>query len=153
MNKPDPLVIAVVRKWFTDKSTIGELYVGMEKVCYTLEDTVCQEGLKVYGRTAIPSGRYEVVLNYSNRFQKFLPLLLNVPNFEGVRLHCGNKPEDTSGCILVGKTKNEDQPDYIFESRAAFTELMAQIEPSFKATKVYLEVTGSRNPVDFPQAA
>ena len=153
MEKPDPLVIAVVRKWFTDNSTIGELYVGMEKVCYTLEDTVRQEGLKVYGRTAIPSGRYEVVLNYSNRFQKFLPLLLNVPNFEGVRLHCGNKPEDTAGCILVGKTKNEDQPDYIFESRAAFTELMAQIEPSFKATKVYLEVTGSRNPVDFPQAA
>lgn len=153
MNKPTPLILAIVRKFFTDKSTIGELYVGLEKVCYSLEDTVRKDGIKVYGKSAIPAGRYEIVLNYSNRFQKFLPLLLNVENFEGVRIHPGNRPEDTEGCILVGKTHNVDQPDYIFESRAAFTDLMARIEPSFKTTKVYLEITGSRNPIEYPPAA
>ena len=147
MDRPTPIIISVMRKWFTDRTTIGELYVGLEKVCWTLEDTVRKDGTKVYGKTAIPVGRYEVVLNYSNRFQKFLPLLLNVPSFEGVRIHTGNRAEDTEGCILVGKTKNEDQPDYIFESRAAYTDLMTRIEPSFKTTKVYLEITGSRNPV------
>jgi hypothetical protein len=143
-----PLVLTVARTWFSDNSTIGEMYVGLEKICYTLEDTVRDNGVKIYGKTAIPTGRYEVVMNYSNRFQRFLPLLLNVPDFEGVRIHTGNRPEDTEGCILVGKTKNDDQPNYIFESRAAFNDLMAKIEPSFKTTKIYLEITGSRNPVN-----
>jgi hypothetical protein len=145
METPSPLILSIKRTWFTDQSTVGELYIGLERGCYTLEDTVRKEGEKIYGKTAIPAGRYEVVLNYSNRFKKFLPLLLNVPNFEGVRIHSGNRPEDTEGCILLGKTYNVDQPDYIFESRAAFTELMAKIEPEFKTKKVYLEIIGDRD--------
>lgn len=145
METPNPLIVSIKRKWFTDQSTVGELYIGFDRVCYSLEDTVRKKGEKIYGKTAIPAGRYEVVLNYSNRFKKFLPLLLNVKNFEGVRVHSGNRPDQTEGCILVGKTYNVDQPDYIFESRAAFTELMAKIEPEFKTKKVYLEIIGNRD--------
>jgi hypothetical protein len=95
--------LRLTRKEFTDRSTIGELHVNGVFECFTLEDTV--RPVKIKGETAIPEGRYEVVVNFSERFQRPLPLLLNVPNFEGVRIHPGNTDKDTEGCILVGWTK------------------------------------------------
>ena len=68
-----------------------------------MEDTVRDE--KIAGKTAIPEGTYEVVVNRSPRFKRDLPLLLNVPNFEGIRIHRGNTAKDTNGCILVGENK------------------------------------------------
>jgi len=81
--------------------TIGKFYVDGEYFADTLEDAVRTE--KIKGKTAIPEGTYDVIFTMSNRFKKVMPLLLDVPNFEGVRIHSGNIPEDTEGCILVGK--------------------------------------------------
>ena len=107
------MLITIDRAWKKDGYTISRLYVnGNLFGCNTLEDT--DRGLnqemdlneikkkKVYGRTAIPSGSYECVYTYSNRFKKMLPLLLNVKGFDGVRIHSGNSAKDTEGCILVG---------------------------------------------------
>src|SRR5436305_2999778 len=98
--------LQLTRKTFSDKSTMGELLVDGKFECFTLEDMVRPE--KIKHETAIPAGRYEVAISFSDKFQKLLPLLLNVPNFEGIRIHSGNTDKDSSGCILVGRTKAVD---------------------------------------------
>lgn len=107
----------------TDNSTIGELSINGKFECYTLEDV--ERVVKIKSETAIPKGKYKVVITPSNRFKRDLPLLLNVPNFEGVRFHAGNTNHDTEGCILVGKTRTTD---FIGSSRKAFESLFSKMK-------------------------
>ena|SRR3990167_4942624 len=121
-------------------STSGKLLIdslgNYTLLCYTLEDVVRK--VKIPKETAIPAGRYEITITYSNRFRKDLPLLHNVPGFEGIRIHSGNRPEDTEGCILVGMERGKD---IIFSSRTAFNIVSAQIKASISNDeKVYIEV-------------
>ena len=102
-----------------DQYTIGKMYIDGIYFCDTLEDPVRPE--KIKHETAIPAGTYNVILNRSNRFKKILPLLLNVPNYEGIRIHSGNTKEDTSGCILVGENKIKGQ---VINSKQKMNELM-----------------------------
>lgn len=113
----------------TENSTIGELYVDGKFECYTLEDK--EREVKIKGETAISKGTYKVIINQSNRFKRLLPLLLNVPNFEGVRIHSGNTNHDTEGCILVGKTRSKD---FIGQSRKAFENLFAKMQKAKEIT-------------------
>ena len=76
--------------------------------CDTLEPTwrdYKNGAYKVKGRSAIPEGRYAVVISFSPKFKQWLPILLGVPKFEGIRIHAGNTTADTEGCILVGKNR------------------------------------------------
>ena len=117
--------LTLIRKYKKENYTVGCLYINGEYFSNTLEDTdrnlyvgmqtewISQK--KVYGKTAIPYGRYEVTLKVKSRkyskkkqyefCEGFLPRLLNVPGFEGILIHIGNFPEDTEGCILVGENK------------------------------------------------
>ena len=104
--------------------TIGRLYIqkrvddeflaGTENqyFCDTLEPTwrdYANGAYKVKGRSAIPEGRYAVVISYSPKFKQWLPILLGGPEFnrkwQGIRIHAGNTANDTEGCILVGKNR------------------------------------------------
>lgn len=111
----------------TNTFTIGELYINEKYVTDTLEDRVRPEGEKVYGKTAIPEGTYEVKLTHSPRFKKILPEILNVPNFSGIRIHTGNSSKDTEGCILVG-TWDSEKEDWVGSSKIAFDKLMTLLE-------------------------
>lgn len=109
------LELKVKRRWFAEDYTIGTFFADGERVCDTIEDKNRDlnrdgdlddkgEG-KAYGETAIPFGRYEVVLNISPKFKRRLPRLLNVKHFEGILIHRGNTVKDTHGCIIVGENK------------------------------------------------
>ena len=115
--------ITVKRLHKTDTSTIGELLIDGIFECYTLEDVERQ--VKIKAETAIPKGTYKVIINQSNRFKRLMPLLLNVPNFEGVRIHAGNTNHDTEGCILVGRIRSRD---FIGQSRKAYEKLFKKMQ-------------------------
>jgi hypothetical protein len=93
--------LILLRRIYTPTTTIGDLIVNHKVFCYTLEDTVRAEGVKKPGATAIPALRYYLTVNHSKRFKRLMPLLCNVPNFDGIRMHGGNTAKDTAGCILV----------------------------------------------------
>ena len=115
--------IEIKRIHRTENSTIGELLVDGIWECYTLEDV--ERPVKIKNETAISRGTYKVIINQSNRFKKLMPLVLNVPNFEGIRIHPGNSNHDTEGCILVGQTRSKD---YISKSRKAYEILFAKMK-------------------------
>lgn len=115
------------RIFLGSSATIGELLINDKHLCDTLEDRVRPEGEKVYGKTAIPEGTYEVKLTHSPRFKKILPEILNVPNFSGIRIHTGNSSKDTEGCILVG-TWDGEKEDWVGNSKIAFDKLVSLLE-------------------------
>ena len=151
--------ILVDRKWKKDTYTIGNLYVNGKLFCNTLEDK--DRGIKksdslstikskkVYGETAIPTGKYTVVLNitspkysavkwYWNLCKGMMPRLLNVPGFEGILMHPGNNPFDTYGCILVGKNTIKGQ---LTQSKDTFSKLYKLMKAAVdKGETIELEI-------------
>ena len=139
--------LELTRSVKTNKSTIGELTVNGVFECFILEDK--DRGLrkdmpiselivmKIKTRTAIPTGRYEIVVSFSDKFQKMLPLLLDVPAFAGIRIHPGNTDANTEGCLLPGKTKS---PDMIGSSRVAFTALFDKIKAALQREKIFITI-------------
>ncbi len=123
--------LKLIRETFTEDSTIGKLFIDGIFFCFTLEDKVREK--KIKSITAIAKGRYEVVISFSNRFQQLMPLLLNVPEFEGVRIHWGNYSKDTDGCILLGNTKGANM---IGNSKATYAKFMKML----KKEKTFLTI-------------
>jgi hypothetical protein len=130
------MILDLKRKIFTDDSTIGELSIDGVFTCYTLEDKV--RAVKIHSVTAIPYGKYEVIINFSNRFKEYMPLLLKVPGFEGIRIHAGNKSTDTEGCILVGDSKSLN---FIGNSRITYKNLLSKMKLASKKEKIFINIT------------
>lgn len=140
--------LELVRTTRTAKTTIGDLAINGKFECHILEDkdrglrqgmTLSElMALKIKTKTAIPAGRYEIAVNFSNKFNRKLPLLLNVPAFEGIRIHVGNFEENTDGCLLPGKDKAKDM---VISSRAAFDQLFAKIEIALNREKVFITIS------------
>jgi hypothetical protein len=138
------LELRLEREPSDEKETIGFLYEQPDHslLCFMLEDPVRQpddwtpgEPLdwKIAHVTAIPSGRYEIIITRSKRMSDaaghdvFTPMLCKVPGFDGIRIHKGNKPEDTDGCLLPGM-KVSDNHDQVLASGAAYDVLYAKIK-------------------------
>ena len=116
----------LVRRWFTEASTVGELYVDGVRTCFVLEDSFrLPWEAKVPARTCIPCGTFPVVVTHSPRFGIEMPLLLDVPGFSGVRIHPGNTPADTEGCLLPGLERDADR---VLQSREAYAWLFAKLQ-------------------------
>lgn len=139
------------RRWLTKQSSISEVFVDGVAECFWLEDRtrlkcthcgvdvvdctdakcpLCSTGHqwvqqeKVQKETAIPLGRYKLVKDFSERFQVVMMHILDVPNFQGIRVHPGNKPVDTEGCPLPGRQRGDD---VVLESRVAWEALDAKV--------------------------
>ena len=99
----------VIRNPSGENYTLGRMYLDNVFFCHTCEDgdRFLENGVteKVYGRTAIPRGKYRLTTSDSARFGRVLPLVLDVIGFSGIRIHGGNRAEDSLGCILVGKVR------------------------------------------------
>jgi hypothetical protein len=119
----------IVRFDFTDESTIGGLSIDGLFFSWTLEDPT-RTGPKLPGETCIPCGRYRVIIDWSNRFQRMMPHILDVPDFLGIRFHVANKAKDVAGCIGLGYFRGYNQ---IWDSRHAFEDFFGRLEAALKA--------------------
>lgn len=126
--------------------TIGKLYIDNVYFCDTLEDTVRDINKsgkfdngeqKIKGKTAIPYGTYEIKWTYSPRFKKYTPQLMNVPSFEGIRVHAGNTSADTEGCLILGENK---QVGKVLNSRATINKFYPIIKEACSSGKVTIEI-------------
>jgi len=132
--------IKVIRKTFTEKSTIGELHINGKFECFTIEDKdrkLESGGVKEYAKTAIPRGKYNLVMSFSNRFQKYLPEIQNVPQFAGIRIHSGNTSEHSEGCVLLGTTI---ATDFVGNSKVAVAAFIKKIQAVEKKEKITIEI-------------
>ncbi len=140
--------ITVKRKYKKNDYTIGQLFINGKYVCDTLEDK--DRGLtddmllrqiiqiKVKGKTAIPTGRYQVTMTYSQRFRRRLPLLTAVKGYSGIRIHAGNTHKDTEGCILCGENKRKGM---VLNSRHwTYEVIVPQIEKAVGSDEVWITI-------------
>jgi hypothetical protein len=131
--------IKVKRRYFGTEYTIGTMFIDGMRYCDTLEPPnrdVNRNGKfdngenKIYGKTCIPFGTYDIVLRYSPRFKRILPRLVNVPSFDGILIHRGNTKNDTAGCILVGENKVKGK---VINSTGYEIELIARCKAALSA--------------------
>lgn len=124
------MYLRLVREPSINGTTHGVLFLDGHFECFCLEDMIREVSgqpmatWKVSGQTAIPSGRYRIIITPSRRFERPLPLLLDVPGFTGIRIHPGNTVADTAGCLLVGMDRRAGQ---VLRSRVAFEALFAKL--------------------------
>ena len=138
------------RHTFTSTYTMGKLMINGKYFCDVIEDVTRDLNMngslddpgegKVYGKTAIPYGRYEVRITMSNRFKKELPLLIGVKGFEGIRIHSGNSELDSLGCLIVGENKVKGK---VINSRITLDKLMNEFM-IHKMQKHYITIQKSK---------
>jgi hypothetical protein len=129
--------IELKREHGTKDYTEGSLYIDGVLFCDTLEDE--ERIVKKAAVTAIPMGKYRIIINDSVRFKRKLPLLLNVPNFTGIRIHAGNTVENTEGCILVGRFARQG---IIRNSRVTFDALFKKMSEAVQRDQdIWITIT------------
>jgi len=139
------------RKEFYPDRCIGGFYINDQWSYYTLEDKDRQRqaggiiipwssDLKIPKQTAIPRGRYQVIIDKSDRFQRMMPHILDVPDFAGIRIHILNTPVETEGCPGIGM-QYEVGTHNIVKSKLAFDDFFPKLELGLLDGDVWIEVS------------
>jgi hypothetical protein len=137
------------RKIHNTDSTEGNLYVDSAWFCNTIEDKVrarpgeWRNEVKVYGKTAIPYGRYPVLVTWSNRFKRMLTGVFNVPGFEVIRIHNGTSEKSSAGCIIVS-FKDDDKNHKLINDKKAMNDLCKKVEAAQKKGKVWITIVDKK---------
>ena len=128
--------LLLTRHKSSDAGTLGSLFINGKFAMFTLEPNEDRAN-----HPAIPVGTYHVVVSYSIRFQRLLPLVIGVPGRLGIRFHPGNTEEDTDGCILLGLTQTNNA---VQNSRQACQQFQSAIAPALARDEpVTLTITGA----------
>lgn len=150
--------IILERKIHNKTSTEGNLYINNNWFCHTIEDRVRAEvgqwkpELKVYGKTAIPYGRYPVLVTWSNRFKRMLTGVFNVPDFQGIRIHNGMTENSSAGCIIVSH-KDDKEHHSLINDRSAMDDICRLVEAAQKKEKVWITIVDKKEDAASWQAA
>lgn len=115
------MTLTLTRLSSTEDGTLGELAINGERRFFTMEPDEDRPQ-----HPAIPVGTYPVVVSYSTRFKRMLPVVLNVPGRLGIRIHPGNTEQDTEGCILLGMAQTKTA---VLRSREACELFQSAIAP------------------------
>ena len=139
------------RHVYSDIATIGDYYWGNDFFSNILETNCRNRDLdnngrltpneKVQNKTAIPSGRYEIKMQWSNHFQRDMPHLQAVPMFTDVMIHWGNSAKDTEGCLIVGNYDAKN-PDWVSNSQATYKLLEPKILSALSSGKLFISISG-----------
>lgn len=143
--------IKIIRKEFYNDTTMGEMFINDKFFSYTLEDkdrgynehtplSQIKEN-KVIGSSAIPYGRYRVIMSYSIKLKRYLPLILDVPLGKGIRIHNGTGIDWTSGCPLIGFKRNGKTKLYLQEAKRAEKEIVKLLDKANKVEPIYITIT------------
>ncbi len=140
------MMIDLLRDSSGEEGTLGRLSVDGVFVCYSLEPDEDRPQ-----HPAIPCGTYQVIVNYSQRFGRRLPLIVDVPDRSGIRVHPGNTDDDTEGCILLGTNRR----GFVLEqSRAACELFQSKIAlPLASGERVTITVRDAAAPIATEQIA
>jgi len=141
--------LLIKRKTFLEDTTLGEMYIDGVYFSHTLEDkdrgynentpkSVIEKN-KVVGSSAIPYGRYRVIMSYSIKLKRYLPLLLDVPLGKGIRIHSGTSKDWTSGCPLVGFKVKKDKL-VLQSSKDAEKKLVDILDVANKKEPLYITI-------------
>ena len=138
--------IRVKRIHLEPEYTVSDFCIDGVFQCYVLEDAVREiagkpvSSWKIAGKTAIPAGIYNVIVNWSEHFQQMLPLLEGVEDYSGVRIHKGNSSKDTEGCLLLGLDWGGG--DFVSKSTLAFNKVFPMIQNAWsRGEKITLEIS------------
>jgi hypothetical protein len=136
--------LKIWRKEPYDDRTIGHFFIGDDLFSYILEDLdrkLETGGVKILKETAIPRGRYRVVINFSNRFQRRMPEILDVPQFTGIRIHDGEGPLNTEGCPTIShKMEIRDGKHWLVRDKTAFNAFFTRLDEALKIEEVWITV-------------
>lgn len=140
--------ILLIRENFTEEYTEGKMFIDGVYTCDTIED--CDRGLnmdmsedeilkkKVYGKTAIPIGRYKIIIDYSNKYGKMLIHILNVKGFDGIRIHSLNEASQSLGCIGPGV---KTAPGWVSKSRDTYKIIHSKVEEALnRGEEVFITI-------------